>query len=294
MNKHWFGKFLDQYEARKVVLGLIFVQFFVFIFLSSVHLKDNLATVLPVVLGNLTNEKRTHEGLSVLNENELLNLAAQMKAEDMAANGYFAHTSPDGKSPWYWITLAGYEYRHAGENLAVNFKQSESVTEAWMKSPGHRANIVKGVYTEMGTGVARGMYKGKETDFVAQVYASPLIVENTSLSLDTDFQAQTPIHREIISMDTQDKGLVLGAQTSLSDESSVTFFERNILQIAVSVLLFILMLMIVNKYYPNFVTNTIVLLFVGAGIYMYIYFKPNTMEVVQTQYSIEENTLIEL
>ncbi len=290
MNKHWFGKFIDQNDARKIVLGILFVQFFVFVFLSSNHLKDNFATVLPVVLGNLTNEKRSYEGLNMLNENEILNLAAQMKANDMAANGYFAHTSPDGKSPWYWIKLAGYDYKYAGENLAVNFKQSENITEAWMKSPGHRANIMKGVYTEMGTGVAKGIYKGKETEFVAQVYASPMIIDVVAVQ-GGDFQAPTNLYRDFVAMEKQ--GLVLGAETSVSEDVEKTFFERNVLQIAVSFLLFVLMLMIVNKYYPNFVTNAIIIFILIFGIYMYFIFKAQEMQIVQTQYS-EDNILVEL
>jgi len=91
----------------------------------------------------------------------------------MADFGYFAHTSPEGKTPWYWIEQVGYQYQYAGENLAINFSDSEDVVKAWMESASHRANITKDKYTEIGTGVATGVYKGRETVFVAQVYANP-------------------------------------------------------------------------------------------------------------------------
>src|SRR3989344_3789576 len=59
-----------------------------------------LAAVLPGVLTTLTNEDRADNNVPSLVENKLLDQAAQLKAEDMAAKGYFAHTSPEGKSPW--------------------------------------------------------------------------------------------------------------------------------------------------------------------------------------------------
>jgi hypothetical protein len=135
----------------------------------------NLGLVLPTVLSTLTNEVRAKEQLPTLTENPLLVKAAEMKAQDMAAKSYFAHVSPEGKSPWYWFDQAGYKYSFAGENLAVNFTDSEKVTEAWMNSPTHRANIVGGAYTEVGTGIATGTYKGHESVFVAQVYGRPLV-----------------------------------------------------------------------------------------------------------------------
>ena len=61
-----------------------------------------------------------------------------MKAQDMATLGYFAHVSPDGKTPWYWIEKVGYDYQYAGENLAINFSDSKDVTNAWMASPLHK------------------------------------------------------------------------------------------------------------------------------------------------------------
>ena len=73
----------------------------------------------------------------------------------------------------------------AGENLAINFTDSKDVTAAWMKSPTHKANIIKENYTEIGTGIASGMYEGKEAIYVAQVYANPLIIRPESKNLAT-------------------------------------------------------------------------------------------------------------
>jgi len=133
-----------------------------------------LAAVLPGVLTSMTNEKRTENQLATLTINPLLVEAAQLKANDMAARGYFSHDTPDGKTPWYWLDQVGYTYQYAGENLAVNFIESKDVTEAWMNSPSHRANIVKGNYTEIGIAVSSGMYKGRESIFVVQFFGKPI------------------------------------------------------------------------------------------------------------------------
>lgn len=141
-----------------------------------------LASVLPAVLTSLTNDDRTDNNLPVLVENELLKKAAEAKAKDMAERGYFAHTSPDGKTPWYWLNEVGYKYAYAGENLAVNFFESTEVEQAWMNSPSHRANIVKKDYTEIGIGVATGTYQGRSTVFVAQFFGKPLVLATTTPS----------------------------------------------------------------------------------------------------------------
>ncbi len=132
-----------------------------------------LAAILPSVVVALTNGEREDLGESALSESALLQAAAQMKAEDMASRGYFAHVTPEGWTPWHWLDEVGYGYASAGENLAVNFDDSEDVVRAWMKSPTHRANIVKGKYTEIGVGMAKGEYKGRRAIYVVQFFGKP-------------------------------------------------------------------------------------------------------------------------
>lgn len=131
------------------------------------------ASVLPGVLVDLTNADRQQSGVGTLTLDPALSQAAQLKADDMAAKGYFAHVSPEGKTPWYWLDAVGYKYTYAGENLAVDFNDSKDVEDAWMASPTHHANIVKAQYTRVGFAVAKGMYQGKETTFVVQEFATP-------------------------------------------------------------------------------------------------------------------------
>jgi hypothetical protein len=119
-----------------------------------------------------TNQSRTSNDLPALHENSLLDAAAQLKANDMVANNYFAHTSPAGLTPWYWFEQVGYNFNYAGENLAVNFSDSQDVTNAWMNSPEHRANILDGNYTDIGMATAQGTYEGHPATYVVELFGS--------------------------------------------------------------------------------------------------------------------------
>ncbi|HEY4504633.1 MAG TPA: CAP domain-containing protein [Candidatus Paceibacterota bacterium] len=149
---------------------------------------DYLAAVLPSVLVDLVNDDREIYALGPLNRNPLLEVAAKEKAEDMARYGYFAHISPVGISPWYWISKSGYRFIYAGENLAINFSESRDVNKAWMDSPAHRANILNGNFTEIGIATAEGVYEGRQTIFAVQMFGRP--VDNVSISVSPEQTAQ--------------------------------------------------------------------------------------------------------
>ena len=135
--------------------------------------SDFIASVLPTVLVDLANADRSAYKLGGLTLNPLLQETARLKAEDMAVKGYFAHYSPEGVSPWHFFDATGYAFVYAGENLAVNFDDSSAVNAAWMNSPDHRANILNGNFTEVGIATAKGMYEGRETLFVVEMFGSP-------------------------------------------------------------------------------------------------------------------------
>ena len=168
--------FLHGENMRTLVVAALVIEIIAFAAptFSRFNSAHFLSSVLPGVLDDLTNQNREDNSLPALAENPLLDKAAQLKADDMAANGYFAHVSPTGKTPWYWLDQAGYTYDYAGENLAVDFTDSKDVDIAWMNSPTHRANILKASYTEVGTGVATGTYQGKEAIFIAQDFGHPV------------------------------------------------------------------------------------------------------------------------
>lgn len=135
---------------------------------------DSLSAIYASVLVNLTNKDRVAANVAELKVSPLLEKAAQMKALDMATRGYFAHNTPEGLTPWYWFREAGYNYTYAGENLAVNFEESEEVETAWMNSRGHFLNIVNPKFTEIGIATSTGTYKGRSAIFVVQMFGAPL------------------------------------------------------------------------------------------------------------------------
>jgi hypothetical protein len=91
----------------------------------------------------------------------------------MATQSYYAHVSPDGKTPLDWLKAAGYNYLNAGENLVIDRDTSKEAVTAWMNSPEHRENILRPQFTEIGVGVAKGKYDGLDTIFVVQEFGTP-------------------------------------------------------------------------------------------------------------------------
>lgn len=120
----------------------------------------------------LTNKERLNSGASILRENTELNQAALSKAMDMFENNYWAHISPTGTEPWYFVTKSGYKYQHAGENLARDFSNPDDVVKAWMASPTHRKNLLDDKYKDIGIAVVDGTINGVETTIVVQMFGS--------------------------------------------------------------------------------------------------------------------------
>lgn len=122
-----------------------------------------------------TNQERSNLGLSELKYNSLLSDSATKKAKDMFTNNYWAHTSPSGTTPWDFFKSVGYQYSVAGENLARDFYDTESLLKAWMNSPTHKANIINSKYQEIGIGVVNGTLGGIKTTLVVQHFATPVV-----------------------------------------------------------------------------------------------------------------------
>ena len=180
-------------EKSVISIALIAVAIFnMAFFLNSFMTRhpDLLSAVITGVLVDITNTNRLAQNLGVLSENPTLAYAAQLKANDMAEKSYFAHNSPDGKTPWYWFSEGGYKFLYAGENLAVNFTESSDVVQAWMNSEGHRANILNDKFTEIGIAMAPGVYNGRETIYVVQLFAQP--VPQSVVVVETPVVKETP------------------------------------------------------------------------------------------------------
>lgn len=121
-----------------------------------------------------TNKQRGLYSKTPLHTNSKLNLAAKAKLDDMFRQQYFEHESPDGKHPADVIKATGYDYLVVGENLALgNYENDQVLVEAWMNSPGHRANILDGKFEEIGVAVGKGMFEGKEVWLAVQEFGTP-------------------------------------------------------------------------------------------------------------------------
>lgn len=121
-----------------------------------------------------TNKQRLAQGLKSLKEDYALNQAAQKKLKDMFQNQYFEHISPTGQGPADLAKDVGYEFIAVGENLALgNYKNDAGLVEAWMNSPGHKANILNLKFTEIGVAVGKGMFEGQETWLAVQEFGKP-------------------------------------------------------------------------------------------------------------------------
>jgi len=279
--------FLHKENICNIVLVVLFLELFTFLIPTLTHIErtGGMAAVLPAILSSLTNQERQSQNLSALTVNPILVKAAELKAEDMATKGYFAHTSPEGKTPWYWLEQVGYRYQYAGENLAINFSDSKDVTNAWMASPTHRANIVKDKYTEVGTGIAVGKYEGKETIFVAQIYANPL-KETQTIKTET---AKTDTNPKV-AIEKEEPRNVLGAEINTSNldtnkTQKATFWQKlfasprnttNIILffvfgiVAITLLLYIFIKL--KNHHFDLITNGLIVVAIIGAIFLINYY----------------------
>lgn len=176
----YINDFLPRFLTSKVLFYFIICLFVLKIFSVALffNIPKNLffAEISRSALIQETNNERAYLGLGTLKESEKLNQAALMKAQDMVKNQYFAHQSPAGVSPWYWFKVIDYNYKYAGENLAIGFFDSSEVYQAWLASSGHRANLLNPNYKEIGMAVLNGNFDGNNTTVVVQLFGNPKAV----------------------------------------------------------------------------------------------------------------------
>jgi uncharacterized protein YkwD len=107
----------------------------------------------------LVNKERVREGLAPLAADPEMREVARRHSTDMFQRGYFAHATPEGRSPFDRMREGGVQFRTAGENLAL----APTLTIAHrglMNSPGHRANILQRQFGRVGIGVMDGGLRG--------------------------------------------------------------------------------------------------------------------------------------
>lgn len=194
---------------------------------------------------NLTNLKRAEAGLPALSLDSQLSAAAQAKANDMFAKAYWAHNAPDGTTPWFFISGAGYQYLYAGENLAKDFSNSEGVVAAWMASPSHKDNLLKREYQDIGFAVVNNRLAGEETTLVIQFFGSrqPVTVASKPVTIPpVAASAPTPSPTPVMASQLIPTTLSSLRVAGVSRRPLVNFFNtsKNLASLLTGVLLIIL------------------------------------------------------
>lgn len=193
----------NNYRAKLIQHDLLSL-YLCFILLLTVAIKQQghlgqvgqvLGIANDVSIGQLfrsVNTERAKNNAPPLRLSSRLSLAAELKAENMLQQNYWAHFAPDGTTPWDFINQTNYRYEFAGENLAKNFLFSQNVVDAWMDSPSHRENLLRTDFTEVGYAIKNGELNGEETTLVVQMFAKP-VVGQASDNQETPPIAQQPV-----------------------------------------------------------------------------------------------------
>lgn len=109
---------------------------------------------------NQAREQHDHKALAY---NLKLQASACYKAVEILSNNNWAHDNADGTETWVWFDKAGYTGTRQGENLAKGYPTNTATVQAWLDSPGHRANLLSSGYTEHGVCKRSGTLNGTQT-----------------------------------------------------------------------------------------------------------------------------------
>lgn len=171
VNQITIERFVRRWALTFISLGLFIISLLI---VANVNLQaSTVETKSHSILIDLANKERSKAGLNSLKPSSVLEQAANTKAKEMFAEGYFEHISPKGRTPWNFINEAGYDYTYAGENLAMDFDKIEDTHTAWMKSPTHKANIVDSHFTQIGIATVEGRFQGRTTTITVEMFGAP-------------------------------------------------------------------------------------------------------------------------
>lgn len=180
------------------IFGVPFILFFSFYFYVAISQAENAVKFQPKWLWTedkfpgedniedlvfeLANKERVKNKLPLYKNDASLVIAARQHSKEMIDMDYFAHGSPkkDWVEPYHRAYYAGFFEAFVGENIAYNFGENDKMAaknlmQTWMKSPGHRANILNKEYTHLGVGIVktRKNFEGYDYDYyyATQVFA---------------------------------------------------------------------------------------------------------------------------
>jgi uncharacterized protein YkwD len=118
----------------------------------------SISAPLPITaeLITLANQQRRAAGLPGLSEHPSLATAAQGQSMDQARRALMTHAGSNGSNAGARIAFMGYRWSAWGENVAAGQTTPRDVMNAWMNSPGHRANILSSTFTDIGVAAVAG------------------------------------------------------------------------------------------------------------------------------------------
>lgn len=168
----------------RIVVALLIGASFAFLLPSTASTRTAASVAPPHVLTPmsldgmareivyLVNLERAQHDLPPLRVNERLTADAKLQADQIAATGVLEHfiLGAPYPTPSIRAEVAGYAWNALGENLAFGYADAPSAVAAWMRSPGHRANILANSYSE--TGVVLAPDRQGQLIFV-QTFGSP-------------------------------------------------------------------------------------------------------------------------
>lgn len=132
----------------------------------------DLAAVRRQIL-DAVNAARREQRLRPLTLEPRLNAAAQRHAEDMRDRRFYGHQTPEGTQPRRRVENAGYLHQAVGENIAEGQFTVAEVMDGWLKSPGHRKNILEPRFIHLGVGLAIGGYQDRYRLLWVQNFGAP-------------------------------------------------------------------------------------------------------------------------
>ncbi len=179
-----------------------------------------------------TNKARLVNGLTALTESSALNRSAEKKVDDIFAKQYFEHESPDGKTVSDLSKASGYDFILIGENLAMgDFRNNTDLLEAWMASTGHRANILKDRYSNIGVSVKIGNYRGRQVWVAVQHFGlSSEVCPETNQALKREITAEKKRLQALAgNLETQEEANAYNASVATLKEK-ISAYNRGVQQ----------------------------------------------------------------
>jgi hypothetical protein len=189
--------FFREHVILTLLIGSIFLLLTSFTVYIVIRTTSFGSSAVSSVLVDLTNQTRKKNNLPPLLYSTELTQAATLKGEDMSTRQYFSHFAPDGTSPWHWFEAVNYSYLFAGENLAINFRNSTDVEKAWMESPKHRDNILDKRYEDIGIATVPSTVNNKKVLFIVQLFGKQEPQDTPSLSSPTHFEKNASLFEKI-------------------------------------------------------------------------------------------------